>query len=323
MVSPRIAVLGSINMDLVIRCKRLPRPGETVLGDDLFEAPGGKGANQAVAAARLGASVSMIGRVGSDAFAERLLGNLALEGIDTSNVGRTEGCPSGVATVAIDQNGENSITVIPGANGRVSVDDVVAAADAIRAADVLLMQLEIPVESVLLGIQIAREAGTRVVLDPAPAPSSIDQGLLKVDFLCPNQTEAEAILGERVDSVEDARTAAGELIRRGVGEAIITLGSDGAVWGTRGDTAVVPPLVVEAVDSTAAGDAFAGALGVMLAEGAASIDAVRFACATGALAATKAGAQQAMPRREQVERLLAEARAVPAPHIQVDRVSTS
>lgn len=300
----RIAVVGSINMDLLVRSDRLPRPGETVLADDVRESPGGKGANQAVAAVRLGAAVAMIGRVGSNAFAERLLGNLGAEGVNTRWVQRTADCASGLAIVAVDRNGENSITVVPGANQQVTPDDILSAADVIREADVALMQLEIPIDTVLAAIQVARDVGTQVILDPAPAPSTLHEGLLGVDVICPNESEAAALLGRDIASVDDAMDASLSLTKLGFAQAIVTLGRDGAVVcdsQSRREHIVSPR--VDAVDTTAAGDAFAAALGVRLAERTLLAEAVRFACRAGALAASRPGAQPAMPTREDVTQL--------------------
>lgn len=303
---PRLAVLGSINMDLVIRCRRLSRPGETLLADDAREVPGGKGANQAVAAARLGAQVAMIGRVGSDGFASSLLANLRAENVDTGAVVSTPDCPSGLAVVSVDSGGENSITVVPGANGRVTPADVESAADVIRNADVLLLQLETPVEAVLAGIHIARAAGTRVILDPAPAPTNLPAGLLNVDALCPNESEAAAILGCEIDSIDAARSAVLDLQGFGAANAIITLGANGAIFcDSSGHVQHVPTAKVDAVDTTAAGDAFAAALGVFWAEGRSFAEAVQSACFAGALVASRHGAQVAMPTRDEIAVLIA------------------
>lgn len=304
MTSPRITVLGSINMDLVVRCQHLPRPGETIIAEDFREIPGGKGANQAVAAARLGASVSMIGRVGDDAFAGRLLETLRNEQIDTEAVLQTSDSASGVAIVAVEDSGENAILVVSGANARVSAADVAQHAERIRNSDVLLLQLEIPVETVLAAIRVARDAGVRVILDPAPVPGSFPEPLLHVDALTPNRSEAAAILGRGVDSADDARAAAHELVQRGARQAVITLGAEGAVLSDGHSEQWVPPFPVKTVDTTAAGDAFAAALAVRWAETHSLTDAVRFASAAGALAASRAGAQPGMPRRPDVDDLV-------------------
>ncbi|MDA1054868.1 MAG: ribokinase [Planctomycetota bacterium] len=304
LTKPRIAVLGSINVDLVVRCLQLPLPGETIMATSSSEVPGGKGANQAVAAARLGADVAMIGRVGDDAFAKHLRDNLDREGIDTSRVLATESCSSGIALVAVEQSGENSIIVVPGANGRLDAEDVASAADIIRGSDLLMLQLEIPIEAVLAAIRIARAAGVRVVLDPAPTPAHFPLELFEVDVICPNQSEASAILGREVQSIADAQEAAGELHRRGVKHAVVTLGAQGAVASDGNDVSWFEPFSVKAIDTTAAGDAFAAALAVRLVEQDAMAEAVRYACAAGALAASRSGAQPAMPYHQEVIELL-------------------
>nr|MBC8351224.1 ribokinase [Planctomycetota bacterium] len=301
---PRIAVLGSMNMDLVVQCPDLPRPGETITASSFTEISGGKGANQAVAAARLGGDVSMIGRVGDDAFGRQLLGNLNREGIDTSLVRATDRCPSGIAIVAVEQCGENSIIVVPGANGRLDKQDVSLAAERIRASDALLLQLETPINTALAAINIAREAGVRVILDPAPAPTFFPPELFAVDVLCPNQSEASAILGWNIQSVCDAKDAAAELNRRGITCAIITLGDRGTVASENERPLWFEPVAIKPIDTTAAGDAFAAAFTIHWVKHELSMEAVRYACAAGAFAASRAGAQPAMPRREDVLDLL-------------------
>jgi ribokinase len=293
--SINIAVLGSINMDLVIRCRQLPRPGETIMADDSAEVPGGKGANQAVAASRLGATVQMIGRVGDDAFADRLLDNLAREGVGTALIRRSANCASGLAVVSVDKTGENSIIVVPGANRLLSVEDVSASADAIRDSDVLLLQLEVPLETVSAAAQLARDAAVPVILDPAPAPTELPAELRRVDVICPNQAETTAILGRPIESIEDARGAARELTRRGAKAAMITMGAEGAVVSNGKQVDWIEPFPVQAVDSTAAGDAFAAAVAVRLASGMSPVEAAQFGCAAGAVAATRHGAQPGMP----------------------------
>lgn len=304
--SPRIVVVGSINMDLVIRCPRLPAPGETVLATAADEVPGGKGANQAVAAARAGGRVSFVGRIGSDAFAPRLLESLRKQGIDTAEVSVAENCSSGLAVVSVDDAGENSILVVPGANAKVDTADLKGAAETIAEADVLLVQLEIPVETVAEAIASARQRDVRVILDPAPITATLPPELFDVDLICPNQAEASAIVGRQLLSVDDARDAVPELHARGVRNVIITMGGHGAVVSDGATAEVIRPFPVRAVDTTAAGDAFAGALAVQWARRDCIFDAARFASAAGALAATRAGAQPGMPHREEVERLLAQ-----------------
>ncbi len=280
-----------------------------MIGRDATEFPGGKGANQAVAAARLGANVAMVGRVGDDGFGDRLRTGLADEGIDVRHVATSNRCSSGLAIVAVDDSGENAITVIPGANGRVSPADVDAAAEVIAAADVLLLQLEVPVEAVLAAISVARRYGKLVILDPAPAPPSFPPGLLAVDVLCPNESEAAALAGFDVATAADAERAAVRLCKLGARHAIVTLGRQGALAsGPDRQIVRIPGFAVTAVDTTAAGDAFAAALGVSLARGTEMTRAIQFACAAGALATSRAGAQPAMPTAAEVEQLLATGR---------------
>lgn len=292
-------------MDLVVRCAHLPVPGETIIADSSVEIPGGKGANQAVAAARANGEVTMIGRVGDDAFAGRLLENLLREHIGTGDVIETEQSASGIAVVVVEESGENAIVVVPGANGRVTPDDVDAAADTIRNSDILLLQLEIPLDAVRVAIAIATKASVRVILDPAPTPpSSLPEQILNVDIICPNQSEASAIVGRPVKTIDDARDCVSRLHDRGAKNVIITLGGDGAVVSEGGSVVWIEPFKITPVDTTAAGDAFAGALAVRLAEGSSLIEAARFAAAAGAIAATRVGAQPGMPTRSEIEQLL-------------------
>ncbi len=300
---PRIAVLGSINMDLVIRCAHLPAKGETIIADSSSEIPGGKGANQAVSAARAGGDVTMIGRVGDDAFASRLVENLRRENICTDSVVASSGCASGIAVVGVEASGENSIMVVPGANGNVTCEDVESAADVIRGADVLLLQLEIPFDAVIAASSIAADAGVPVILDPAPMPSVLPANLLSVDVICPNQSEAASIVGHPLDTVDDARKSVATLHDRGAKQVIITLGGQGALLSDGTSISFIEPFQITPVDTTAAGDAFAGAFAVRLAEGASLDTAARFAAAAGAMAATRIGAQIGMPMRSEIEQL--------------------
>jgi len=303
---PHIVVIGSINMDLVARMARLPRPGETVQGDNFQTIPGGKGANQAVAAARLGARVTMIGRVGDDSFGKTLRRSLAEYGVSTEHVLVTEGCSSGVALIGVEATGANSITVVAGANGRLTPHDVESRADVIAAADALIVQLETPLDTVAAAIRIAREAGVRTILDPAPAPSGpLSSELLAVEILSPNQTEAEALTGIAVHDVASARTAACRLRELGAKAVVLKLGELGAfVLDEAGREEHVPARAAGVVDTTAAGDAFTAGLAVALAEGRSLPDAARFGCAAGTLACTKFGAQPAMPSRDDLLQFL-------------------
>lgn len=302
---PRIVVVGSINLDLVARVPKLPRPGETVLGREFKQAPGGKGANQAVAAALLGADVTMIGRVGDDLFGGQLIDALRQRGVRTDLVQPTAGSTSGLALIGVESSGQNAIIVIGGANQRLSPDDVREREAAIAAADALLVQLEVPLETVAAAMEIARRSGVRAVLDPAPA-TRLPNALFAVDLISPNQTEAEAFTGLVVRSPSDAARAAAALHQQGVRQVVIKLGEQGALASEAGGEAIhVPAPVVTVVDTTAAGDAFTAALAVALIEGQPLEKATRFACAAGSLATTREGAQEAMPTREEVERLIA------------------
>ena len=312
---PRLAVVGSINRDLVVRCGRLPMPGETITAYDMREVSGGKGANQAVAASRAGAVVAMVGRVGSDAFAEPLLDQLYDDGVGVAHVSRSEGS-SGVAVVAVEDSGQNSILVVPGANGQVFPKDVDAAAGTIAGSDAVLLQLEVPLPAVLRAIEVASRAGVRVVLNPAPAPKDFDERLLQVDLFCPNQSEAAEIVGHAVDDAESAGRAAQVMIGRGARAVVVTLGAGGALVATAAGSRHVRAFAVRPVDTTAAGDAFAGALAVRWVELTAGAtdafdldllaQAVRFACAAGGLAASAAGAIPSLPQRAAIDALLNE-----------------
>lgn len=306
---PRLVVLGSVNMDLVARVAALPRPGETVAGRSLETIPGGKGANQAVAAARLGARTAMVARVGDDDFGPRLVRGLVGAGVDAAAVRVTPGCSSGVALISVEDAGQNSIVIVAGANGRLTPADVAANAALIASASALLLQLEVPLETVAAAARLARRAGVTVVLDPAPAPSRpLPAALFRVDLLSPNQTEAEALTGIRVDTPADAGRAARVLHARGARHVVVKLGALGALHSD-GRTAVhIPARRVKPVDTTAAGDAFTAALALAWAEGRPPAEAVRFACAAGTLATLTFGAQPAMPTRAQVEAFLSGAK---------------
>ncbi|SFW69068.1 ribokinase [Luteibacter sp. UNCMF366Tsu5.1] len=292
----RIVVVGSINMDLVTLAPRFPEPGETLTGDRFLTVPGGKGANQAVAAARLGARVSMVGAVGDDAFGRQLYDGLVAEGVDVTHVARLEGIGSGTASITV-AGGENNIVVVPAANGRVTPAQVEAARAVIRGADALLVQLEIPLDAVEATLRVAREEGVPVILNPAPAQRLPVEWLAHVRFLTPNQHELTTVLG--AESTSDFR----ELMRRAPCPVVLTRGEDGA-WFRDGDDEPrhQSGFKVEAVDSTGAGDTFNAALAVYLHDG---LDvAVRKACAAAAIAVSRLGAQAGMPRADEVNAFL-------------------
>lgn len=296
-----IVVVGSLNMDLVVKTERLPLTGETVSGDQFFTVPGGKGANQAVAAGRLGARTAMVGQVGPDAFGSQLLASLQESHVDTAHVSTSES-PTGVALIEVDTAGHNRIVVVPGANHRVTPQHVDAAADLIRQAKLVLIQLELPIETVQRAVELASDAGVMVVLDPAPARPLPSEILSRVDLLTPNEHEAAALLG--LESIDHslAREAAEALCRLGPKGVILKLGAGGAYLLAEGYDLLIPGYRVQATDTTAAGDTFAGALGSALTRGLTLLDAVRFAHAAAAISVTRLGAQPSMPWLDEVER---------------------
>ena len=300
----RITVVGSLNMDLVVRSPRIPQPGETIIGHEWHTIPGGKGANQAVAAARLGGQVFMVGRVGADTFAQPLLDNLADCGVDHTHVTCDPEAATGVALITVDDEGENTIVVASGANMQLSPQDVEAAEDLIAASNALLLQLENPLETVTRAAQLAQAHGVTVVLNPAPARQLPTELLSLVDVLVPNESETALLTGMPVDSLGALEAAAAVLLGKGIGTVILTLGAQGALLADTNGFVPVPAFKVDPVDTTAAGDAFMGAFGVALAEAKPVVEAVRWGYAAGALAATKLGAQTSIPTREEVEALL-------------------
>ena len=300
----QITVVGSLNMDLVARTAHIPQPGETILGVDLQYHPGGKGANQAVAAARVGGNVTMIGRVGDDAFAQPLLDNLAQSGVDNSLVLRTDNIATGVALIVVDDNGENSIVVASGANMKLMPQDVEAAEETIAASGYLLLQLESPLETVERAAEIARQHDVKVILNPAPAQPLPESLLKHVNILIPNETETALLTNMPVGTEEETHAAINALSQLGVDTVIMTLGERGALLAQNGEFTEVPAFKVNPVDTTAAGDAFVGGLAAALTEGLPLTSAVQRANATGALATTVAGAQPSLPTRDQVDALL-------------------
>lgn len=302
---PKIVVVGSINMDLVLSCERLPRPGETLAARQCSEVSGGKGANQAVAASRMGGEVTLIGRVGDDVFGPQLIKRLQESNIATEHVQVCQSTSSGIALVMVESSGQNSIVIVPGANGRMTREDIRAVAEQIRSADMLVVQLEIPIDAIEEACRIAKESKVPVLLNPAPAPAMLPANLYDVDMICPNQTEAERLTGLVVNSGESAKRAAALLLDRGASQVVITLGKEGACIGKRSEKEyqfeLVPSIVVEPIDTTAAGDAFIGALAVYLCEHQELLQACRMACVAGAVATTQWGAQTSLPWRAEVE----------------------
>ena len=304
---PRIVVVGSLNMDLVTRTARRPERGETLLGETFSMFVGGKGLNQAIAAARQGAAVAMVGRLGADDFGAQLRRKMQAEAIDASYVAEDASTSTGIATIVVDGEGDNSIIVVAGANGHVGPEDVERAAEAIAAADLVMLQLEVPLEAAIRAAELARGTNTRVMLNPAPAQPLPDALLGLVDVLTPNETETQILTGMSIDD-DSVERAAAALLARGVGAAVLTLGSRGALLADGKRFTRVPGYQVQVVDTTAAGDAFCGALAVQLARGRALEEAIRYANAAGALATTVLGAEPAMPSAEAVAQLMARAR---------------
>jgi ribokinase len=300
-----VVVFGSINMDLVVRTPRLPSAGETLTGHTFFTAPGGKGANQAVASSRLGVATCMVGQVGDDIFGGTLMDGLGAAGVDVSGVITHRSESSGVALITVDDAGENTIVVVPGANGTVSNNDVERLQPLLSEANVLLLQLEIPLDAVISAARAAQQRGVMVVLDPAPACLLPDELYHTIDVLTPNETEAAALVGFAVATEQGVRDAAKVLIERGCRHVIIKLGGKGAYWATAEDDQFYPAFPVKAVDTVAAGDAFNGALAAALAEGCSMPEAIKWGMAAGALSTTRSGAQPSMPERGEVEALLA------------------
>lgn len=283
-------------MDLIAYAPRLPAPGETLMGTRFQTGYGGKGANQAVAAARLGAAVAMVARVGGDVFGADMLANFAAQGIDVAHVLRTEGVSSGVAPIAVDDAGRNAIIVVAGANALLTPADVDAAAPAIRRARVLLCQLEVPLETSLRALTLAREAGVLTILNPAPAPEALPDAMLRVsDLVCPNESEASAISGIPVTDAASAEAAGRVLVGRGARAAIVTLGAAGCLYVSASETWRAPAPVVTAVDTTGAGDCFLGSLAFFLARAAGLRDAAIRAAAVAALSVQRPGTQTSYP----------------------------
>ena len=299
-----VAVVGGANMDYLARGPALPRPGETISGDEFQQAPGGKGANQAVGAARLGARVGFVARLGEDAAGDELRRRLESEGVDTAWLVRDAGAATGVAVIQVDREGEKQILTAPGANLRLSVSDLERAAPALRSARVMLCQLEVPVETVLAAARIACDAGARVVLDPAPAVPLPDDLIELLEVIRPDTAEAGVLTGVHVTDRSSAREAARRLLARGAHAAVVQAGGEGDLLVWDGGELLLPHYRVHTVDSTGAGDAFAAALSVLLAEDRPLPEAARFASAAAALTTTKLGAQAALPRRDEVEALL-------------------
>ncbi|MFC5473608.1 ribokinase [Paraherbaspirillum soli] len=304
MKKPRITIVGSVNMDLVFSTPRMPAVGETIQGQEFHQIPGGKGANQAVAAVRQGADVTLIGRVGEDNFGDRLLECLVDDGVDISALSRQAGMATGVAGILVDGDGHNSIVVTPGANQTLSPAHIDAAATAIKSAQSLVCQLETPLSAVTRAIEIAHQSDVPVIFNPAPMQALSAELLAMVDYLIVNETEASQLSGVPVSDRDSAGIAAVRLLERGVGTVLLTMGAHGVFIAEQGARRFIPAVAVEAVDTTAAGDTFTGAFAVGLAHGLSVVDAGIEAQYAAALAVTKFGAQTSIPHRHEVEQFM-------------------
>lgn len=303
-MSRKIAVLGSSNTDMIIKVPRIPKPGETILGGEFAMAAGGKGANQAVASARLGGAVTFLARVGDDMFGEQAIQGFVNDGVNIEYIQRDSEAPSGVALIFVAEDGENSIAVASGANANLSPDDIEAVSQTLIDADILLMQLETPIETVKKAAAVAANNGVKVIINPAPA-QSLDKELLKcISILTPNESEIELLTGVKCQNESDIQQGAKKLMAQGVEVVIVTLGFKGAMVVSEGISRLIPAFRVRAIDTTAAGDVFNGALAVALAEGRTLANAILFANAAAALSVTKLGAQTSAPHRDEVEELL-------------------
>ncbi|MGB9595429.1 MAG: ribokinase [Candidatus Poribacteria bacterium] len=301
---PKITVIGSSNTDLIATVPRLPSPGETVMGIDFIVAPGGKGANQAVAIARIGGDVTFIAKIGIDDNGKRSLENFKKDGINTDFVFQTDEAPSGVALIFVDKNGENMLVPVPGANGKLTLDDIEKARTAIENTDIIVLQLEVPLETVEYAIKIAYKVNVPIVLNPAPG-RKLDSDLIKmVTYITPNETEAEILTDIKVTDDNTAKETGERLLQLGAKTAIITLGKRGAMVVNKDGNQLVPAFQVDAIDATAAGDAFTGGFAFAIATGKDIISSVKFGNAVAGLTVTKMGAQPSMPKKDELEEFL-------------------
>ncbi|MGE5614260.1 MAG: ribokinase [Bacillota bacterium] len=299
----KICVIGSLNMDIAIHTPRLPAMGETIIGSGFMTIPGGKGANQAVAAARLGGDVTMVGHVGDDAFGNSLKQNLQANGVDVRHVKTMRNTPTGIAVIVI-KDGNNFIILDSGANFTIKAKDIMEVENVIKESDMLLLQMEIPQEAIEQAVDIANKYGVKVLLNPAPARNMSDDFLAKVDIITPNESECEYIAGMALESIKDAEEAVKYLRGKGIGQVVVTLGGRGVVYNS-GDRVLYKPVPeVRVVDTTAAGDSFTGALAVALTNGKSIDEAVDFANIVGTLTVMKKGAQTSLPYIQEVEEFL-------------------
>ena len=295
----KICVIGSLNMDLVVNVDEMPKKGQTLIGSSFKEVPGGKGANQAVAIARLGGDINMIGKVGSDSFGKTLIEQLKNDNVDTEYV-QIENCASGVAMITVDKNAENSIVVAPGANFRVLEEDIDKCIDGIKKSDIVVLQLETPLNTIKYALEKSKELGKYTILNPAPAVKLGDEIIRNVDLLTPNETELEILSGVKIENEDDIKKAAHVMIEKGVKELIVTLGSKGSLYINEETMNFKKSYKVEAIDTTAAGDSYTGALAVAFSKNETIEEAMDFASKVGALSVMKEGAQTSLPTLEDV-----------------------
>jgi ribokinase len=303
---PRVVVIGSANIDFTVKVDRLPKLGETVSGGEFYSSFGGKGANQAVAAHKAGAEVRFLAKVGSDQNGSTIIRHLESLGITPEGILRDPLHPTGVALIMVDQSGNNAIAVAPGSNRNLNTEEILRAQPRIAWGEVLLIQLEVPLVTVRESLRLAKAHGLRTIVNPAPAVTLPEEILSLTDILTPNEVEAETLTGLKVKDIKDATRAAKRLLESGVGQVIVTLGKFGGCWAQKNRVYSFPSFSVPAVDSTAAGDAFNGALACALAEGQPIKAALRFAASAGAMAVTKKGAQDSLPTRGEIMSLLTE-----------------
>jgi ribokinase len=299
-----MVVVGSANIDMVVSTSRFPKAGETLLGKTFTMFPGGKGANQAVCAAKLGGDVRFVGKMGNDMFRDRLFESMGNDGVVLEDVLIDEVHSTGIAVIMVDDTGRNEIVVISGSNMKLTPTDVESRSNVISSAQVVLIQLEIPLETVMRTAEIAHTAGALIILNPAPARELPDYLLSQIDYLTPNETEAEILTGVRVTSAETAGQAAGHLLDRGVKNVIVTLGEKGSLFVNHANRTYYPAVSVNPVDTTAAGDAFNGALALSIVRGMEIDDGVRYATSVAAMSVTRMGAQSSMPTPEELQTFL-------------------
>lgn len=298
----KIVVIGSLNMDIVLETPRMPQIGETIAGSNISFVPGGKGANQAYAIGKLGGDVAMIGAVGADSSGEALLSNLQSAGVKTEGIKVIDGVPTGQAYIMVDENGDNSIILIAGTNGKVTKEIIQNHMDIIESCDIIVMQMEIPVEVICYVKTLAKQLGKIIILDPAPAKADFPDELWKdVDYIKPNETELGILTHQSIDSVESAKEGAEKMLEKGVKHVLVSLGSEGCLFVTREGTHFYPAHKVKAVDTTAAGDSFTAAFALAISQGKSHEEAIAFGQKVAAIVVTRKGAQTSIPTMGEIE----------------------